>query len=338
MGGNPGQQWAMTLTPPKKSDSQAFCARSTASQTQAGGSLPGMRGQPAFVLHRHNPAPIPVLIAVPHAGRIYPSDLLARMRNPALASVRLEDRLIDLVAEEVALETGADLLVARAPRAMIDLNRATEDMDWDMVTGGSPSGERPTLARFAAGRRSRSGLGLVPRRLPGMGELWRQRLSPAELAARIDEVHRPYHRAVEAGMERLRDRWGAALLIDLHSMPPLGPKLGAGRAVDFVIGDRFGASCDGTLVQSALSHLSASRWLASHNRPYAGGYVLDRHGAPARGLHALQVEVCRQTYLEETMHEPGPGLAGVVTALVGLVRLLAEEVSLRGGGWALAAE
>ncbi|WP_241657314.1 N-formylglutamate amidohydrolase [Aurantiacibacter suaedae] len=311
----------------------------TASHASGGGSLPGMRGQPAFVLHRRNPTPIPVLIAVPHAGRIYPSDLLARMRNPAMASVRLEDRLIDLVAEQVALETGADLLVARAPRAMIDLNRATEDIDWDMVTGGPPTSERTLLPRFAAGRRARSGLGLVPRRLPGMGELWRQRLSPAELAARIDQVHQPYHRELEASMARLRDRWGAALLIDLHSMPPLGPKVGAGRAADFVIGDRFGASCDGTLVQSALAHLCASRWLAGHNRPYAGGYVLDRHGAPLRGLHAMQVEVCRQAYLEETMHEPGPGLDAVVAALVGLVRMLAEEVSLRSGeGHALAAE
>ncbi|RIV88693.1 N-formylglutamate amidohydrolase [Aurantiacibacter xanthus] len=329
----------MTLPPPRKSDSQTSRARSAVAQVSVGGSLPGMRGQPAFVLHRRSPAPIPVLIAVPHAGRIYPSDLLARMRNPAIASVRLEDRLIDLVAEQVALETGADLLVARAPRAMIDLNRATDDIDWDMVAGGPPTLEWATLPRFAAGRRSRSGLGLVPRRLSGMGELWRQRLTPADLAARIDEVHRPYHSELEASLERLRDRWGAALLIDLHSMPPLGPKEGAGRAVDFVIGDRFGASCDGMLVQSALSHLSVGRWLASHNRPYAGGYVLDRHGAPARGIHAMQVEVCRQVYLEETMHEPGPGLGEVVSTLVGLVRLLADEVSLRSGnGHALAAE
>ena len=325
---DPGQQGAMTLRPPSTEDSQ----------TLAGGSLPGLRGQPAFVLHSAKPARVPVIIAAPHAGRIYPPDLLARMRNPAVSSVRLEDRLVDLVAEQVAQETGADLLVARAPRAMIDLNRATDDIDWDMVAGGAPDGLRTPVARFAAGRRARSGLGLVPRRLPGVGELWRQRLTPTELAARIDQVHQPYHRQLESSLQHLRDRWGAALLIDLHSMPPLGPKQGAGRAPDFVLGDRFGASCDASLVQTALACLEANGRPAAHNRPYAGGYVLDRHGAPARGLHAMQVEICRLTYLEETMHEPGPGMDEVVAVLVKLVRLLADEVSQGLGGLAFAAE
>jgi N-formylglutamate amidohydrolase len=57
----------------------------------------------------------------------------------------------------------------------------------------------------------------VPRRLPGLGELWRHRLPADELTARIECVHQPYHATLAAGLEQLRDRWGAALLIDLHS-------------------------------------------------------------------------------------------------------------------------
>ncbi|HEY6815995.1 MAG TPA: N-formylglutamate amidohydrolase, partial [Croceibacterium sp.] len=169
--------------------------------------------QPAFSLALRDPGAVPVLLAVPHAGRAYPAEFAQTMRNQAAACLRLEDRFVDLVADAVARETGAALLVAHAPRAVIDLNRAPDDIDWDMVVGGAP--ER--RLRHAAGRRARSGLGLVPRRLPGLGELWRQRLAVDDLAARIEQVHQPYHATLAAALERLRDRWGAALLVDLHS-------------------------------------------------------------------------------------------------------------------------
>jgi len=288
-----------------------------------GGRIPGTTAEPAFTLSSRNPAPVPVLIAVPHAGRTYPAQFAELMRNHGQASVRLEDRFADLVAEAVARETGAALLVAHAPRAMIDLNRAPDDIDWDMVSGEPPA----RRVRLAAGRRARSGLGLVPRRLPGLGELWKRPISKEELTARITEVHQPYHAALSRGLESLRDRWGAALLIDLHSMPPLGPKRGSDPAPDFVIGDRFGSSCDSSLSAAAFDHFSASGRRAAHNRPYAGGYVLDRHAAPARGLHALQVEICRSAYLDAQLHEPGPGLAAVARVLSGLVRRMAEELA-----------
>src|SRR5690606_3561715 len=226
-------------------------------------------------------------IAVPHAGRAYPPPLLEMMRYPAAAGPRLEDRLMDLVAGGVARDTGAALLVAEAPRAMIDLNRAPDDVDWDMISG-SPG---PDTVRRAAGRRARSGLGLIPRRLPATGELWKRRLTREDLAERTASVHQPDHAALSAARESLRDRWGAALLLELHSMPPLGPKTGANPAPDFVVGDRFGASCDRALAAAAFDHLAAHHRRAAHNRPYAGGFVLDRHGAPGRGIHAMQVEL-----------------------------------------------
>lgn len=286
--------------------------------------IPGLPGQAPYSLV-NQPASLPIVLAVPHAGRSYPPGLVARMRHPGVATLRLEDRYADLLAQAVARETGATLLLAHAPRAMIDLNRAPEDVDWDMVAGGAPAG----AAAFSAGRRARSGLGLVPRRLPGLGEVWKRRLAPEDLAARVDQVHGPYHAALAATLEQVRDRWGAALLLDLHSMPPLGPKHGADPAADFVLGDRFGASCAAGLARVACDHFSAAGRVVARNRPYAGGYVLDRHGAPARGIHALQVEVCRSTYLDSHLREPGPGLAAVARVLTGLVRRLADELATR---------
>ena len=304
------------------------------SLTRSAGEIPGTAGVAAFTLRKRRPQPIPVLIAVPHAGRHYPADLLAKLRHPAEAAKRLEDRYVDLIADAVARETGAALLKAHAPRAMIDLNRSPDDMDWEMVRGGSGA----MRGKLAAGRRSRSGLGLVPRRLQGLGELWTGQLSRAELAARIASVHVPYHAALAKTLEGMRDRWGAALLIDLHSMPPLGPKTGADAAVDFVIGDRFGAACDARLAMAALDLFDAGGIRCAHNRPYAGGYVLDRHGAPARNISAIQLEICRAIYLDPALREPGKGLGRVASIVVDLVRRLADEMAGASGGVAQAAE
>ena len=315
----------MNVTPP-----------STADSLETGGTIPGS-GAPAFTVLSPTASPIPVLIAVPHAGRAYPDALIAAMRDPDRAMLRLEDRLVDRLGEAAAADTGAALIVAQAPRAMLDLNRAADDIDWEMV--------EPRPALFAAvpagtGRRARSGLGLIPRRLPGLGEVWRRRLARDELEARIAGIHAPYHRRIDVELARLRARWGAALLLDLHSMPPLGDRHAHGGAAEYVLGDRFGATCDGGVVGAAFACLAEQRRRAAHNRPYAGGFALERHAAPKRGVHALQLEIDRRSYLDADLREIGPGFDAAAAVLASLVRRLAAEVALLGGGaaWPVAAE
>lgn len=287
-----------------------------------GGSIAGEPGRSAFTLTAPRPSAVPILIAVPHAGRAYPGSLLERMRNPGFAALRLEDRYVDRLAERVAAQTGAALLIAHAPRAMIDLNRAIEDIDWDMFARGKPD----NVGSYTPGLRARSGLGLIPRRLPGFGELWKRRHDEADLAARIGGIHDPYHTTLEQALAALRDRWGAALLLDLHSMPPLGFQGGV-PAPEFVLGDRFGASCHGALMGSCFGYFSEMRRGVAHNRPYAGGYVLERHARPKAGIHAFQLEIDRSSYLDSRLAEPGKGFAAMVHLLTGLVRRLAGEVA-----------
>ncbi|MFN2100382.1 N-formylglutamate amidohydrolase [Altererythrobacter sp. MF3-039] len=270
---------------------------------------------------------VPILIAAPHGGRSYSPGLLENMRQPEYSALRLEDRHVDQVAKAVAHATSASLLIAHTPRAMIDLNRSDQDVDWHMIIEGAPAKATPS----AANRRSRSGLGLIPRRLPIVGEIWRARISQTELDERIETIHRPYHRALAQQLAHLRDRWGAALLLDIHSMPPLGNRRAGEAGAEFVVGDRFGASSDPMLSSRALSYFSTENRLVAHNRPYSGGYVLDRHGMPARGIHALQIEICRSLYLDRQLSEPTARMASIVKLLSGLVRTLAEEVTQMGG-------
>ena len=340
-----GSLVAMQQLPPDQDDSRLI----------DGGHIPGQPELPAFSLRYFDPSPIPVVISVPHAGRTYAHSLLERMRHPAFATPRLEDRYVDLLATRVAAETSAALLVAHAPRAIVDLNRAADDVDWDMMNQ-SPSLAAPDAstdrgraehrgwgAKAGTMQRARSGLGLIPRRLPGLGELWKRRFERHELDDRIAGVHQPYHAALGDMLVRVRQRWGAVLLIDLHSMPPLPPPNSVERAPDFVVGDRFGAACGGELIGAAFSHFALERRLAAHNRPYAGGYVLDRHARRGEGIHCMQLEIDRRCYLEPRLVEPGDGFEDTVRLLVGLVQKLAGVAAELGGEagsarWRMAAE
>ncbi len=296
------------------------------SQTKIdGGMIPGS-GAPAFSLSAVKEARVPVLIAAPHGGRAYPASLDANMRNPALAKLRLEDRLIDQLALAVADQSGAASLVARAPRAMLDLNRAPDDIDWSMVGDSRPEGH----VHSSANRRARSGLGLVPRRVSGVGEIWRSPLAHNDVAARIAGIHAPYHRALSRALGDIRRMWGVALLIDLHSMPPLRVRHPGEKMTEFVVGDRFGVSCADAVSSRALHFMGQHDRGVAHNRPYAGGYVLDRHGKPSLGIHALQLEVCRSLYLDARFESVTARMPALARLLAELVDALADEI-LPGG-------
>lgn len=308
------------------------------SHGEPGGRIAGAPGLAAFTMFERRPSEVPVLIAVPHAGRAYSRPLLADMRHGPAVALRLEDRHADMLGRGVAQATGASLLIAHAPRALVDLNRAPDDVDWEMFVRDA----RPVQGAGQPSRRVRSGLGLVPRRLAASGDLWRRRFGKDDLVQRIDGVHVPYHAALAGALARLRDRWGAALLIDLHSMPPLGSP-GGGASAQIVVGDRFGASCHGSLVASAFAHFGQVGREAAHNRPYAGGYVLERHGDPRANVHAVQIEVDRSRYLDSALVDPGEGMAAMIEDLSGLVRRLADVTAELGrdagaAQWPLAAE
>ena len=269
---------------------------------------------PPFALYESADPPGPVMIAVPHAGRAYSPALIRRARVAPADLCRLEDRFADLIIRPM-LGSGRTILLANAPRAEIDLNRSEREIDATMVEGLSPRG-------LDNNARVRGGLGLVPRRLPGLGELWCGRLSHEELRRRIDAVHRPYHAALAGALDRLHQRFGAAVLIDLHSMPPLGP-----GQPQVVIGDRQGSASDPTIVAAVEAAVRAHGIEPCRNVPYSGGHVLARHSDPSRGRHGVQLEIDRSLYLCDRLAEPGAGLLRIASLLRAIVEAVERALA-----------
>jgi len=276
----------------------------------------------SFDLHGTLTAPVsPIIISVPHAGRDYPLALQAALRVPVEALAILEDRYVDQLA--LAARRDETMLVQQPARAWIDLNRAETERD-PRIDDGVPPHSRP----FESAK-LRGGLGLIPRRAGHYGDFLRRRLANEEVIARIRADHRPYHDALARALLAARARFGIAVLVDLHSMPPAGD-------AQIVFGDRFGRTASARMIHRLEAVAEAAGFHHALNTPYSGGHILERHAAPDRGIHAIQMEWSRALYLDSRMDRPGHGLGRVATTLRLMLDALADEAGDIGS--AIAAE
>ena len=216
----------------------------------------------------------------------------------------------------------AGAVIARTPRAAVDCNRAEDEVDPSVIDGAR---------RGRVTARARGGLGIIPARTQQHGYLWRRAVTPKQLDERLDQAHRPYHRAIEDHLSLLLDRFGCALLLDCHSMPP--PPEGI---PPIVFGDCRGRSAEAWVSDEAVAIARRHGFAAGLNDPFAGGHVVERHGAPARGVHALQIELDRRCYLDDSLSAPGEGFDRAASLIEALAVGLGE--ALLGQRFATAAE
>jgi N-formylglutamate amidohydrolase len=259
---------------------------------------------------------VPVLLSVPHAGRDYPDCVFSALRLPRASLLRLEDRYADLLARKVTA-LGYPVIIAHRARAWIDLNRDEKDLDVEMVSGADRKGYP------APGAKQRGGLGLIPRRLSGDGDLWREQFALEDVERRISDFHRPYHARVSDILADMRASFGIAILLDLHSMPPI--RQPAPVAPQFVVGDHFGKSAASRFVELLIEQVRAQGYMAALNHPYSGEHILARHGRPNANIHAVQLEVDRSLYLDSHLREPGAGIDRITSFIANLVDMLADE-------------
>lgn len=222
----------------------------------------------------------PLLVSMPHVGTVLPPELQAHYTDRAL---QLEDTdwyletLYDFVRP-----SGASLIVPRYSRYLIDLNRPSENTP--MYAGTNNTELCPT--RFFTG-----------------DALYRQGMAPdaAEIARRIARYWQPYHTALAAELTRLRSRHGHAVLFDAHSIKSHLPWLFDGRLPDLNLGTASGSSAAPAL-RTALSRVlqGQSRYSQVVDGRFKGGHITRHYGQPQHGWHAVQLEMCWNTYMAES--------------------------------------
>lgn len=256
--------------------------------------------RPAFRLFEPDPITTPVIVASPHSGRYYPWSFMRRTVLDERSIRSSEDAYMDeLVAD--APSFGAPLICAEYPRAFLDLNRGSDELDPAVVEGIRYPTQNPRIS---------SGLGVVPRVVANGRMIYSGKLPRDEADARIETIWKPYHDCLKGLIARAQARFGEAILLDFHSMPHEAldavsrPR---GRRPDVVLGDRFGSACRPEIIEELEVAFVSAGLVVSRNAPFAGAYVAQTYGRPSHGSHVVQIEIDRALYMNERLIQRSEG-------------------------------
>ena len=216
----------------------------------------------------------PVVLGIPHTGTWLPDEVFARLttRGQILADTDWHiERLYD------GLLPGATTVRATFHRYLIDANR-------------DPSGESLYPGQNTTG--------LVPMTDFDGSPIWTATPDPSEIEARRADYHAPYHAALASQLSRVRERHGVAILYDCHSIRSHIPFLFEGRLPDFNIGTNGGTTC-APQIEAAVTAICAQAkgYDSVLNGRFRGGWSTRHYGQPARGVHAVQMELAQATHL-----------------------------------------
>ena len=221
---------------------------------------------------------LPLLISVPHSGRMLSADIANRMSAAGLALADTDWHVARLY--RFARKMGANVLIADFSRYVVDLNRSSTDealYENQISTGLCPA---KTFAGDAIYQ-------------PGRG------VTSEEVPLRVQEYWQPYHARIASTLTALKQRFGYALLWDAHSIPGKVPTLFDGQLPDLNIGTNDGASCDPKIEKAVVDAAGEAPYSSVLNGRFRGGYITRNYGRPADRVCAVQLELAQRCYMDE---------------------------------------
>ena len=224
----------------------------------------------------------PLIINIPHAGTALSPGLAERLSDGAAALPDTDWHLPFLY--HFAAFCGATLIAATHSRYVVDLNR---DREGRPLYDGDPDPGLCPLLRFDG----------EPVYKPGCEP------TEAEIDARRARWWDPYHDDLAQQVSDTRARCGHVVLLDAHSVRRALPGRFAGELPDFNLATCDGEACAPGLQVAVENVLAGSGYRYGVNDRFKGGYTTELYGQPKRSLHALQLELVQDCYLDE--HDPG---------------------------------
>ena len=221
------------------------------------------------------PGDSPVVLGLPHTGTGLPEAVRAALNGRGLELADTDWHVERLYAD---LLPGATTVRARFHRYVVDANR---DPDGSSLYPGQATTDLIPVTDFD-GR-----------------PIWHAGREPDDERTRslVRDWHAPYHRALAREIDRVRDRHGVAILYDCHSIRSGVPRLFEGRLPDLNVGTDGGATCDARVEAAVVGAARASGLTWVLNGRFRGGWTVRRHGRPADGVHAIQMELAQSSHL-----------------------------------------
>lgn len=250
----------------------------------------------------HGDTQSPLVLDSPHSGRIMPQDFQPIVTDHDLR--HMEDIDMDILMGQAVSDHALPFLKAEFPRSYIDVNRAEDDLDPDMIDGNWPHQIKPTS-------RSHNGIGLIRRLVRPDMPLYEGKLSVAQIQKRLDTYYHPYHATLKDLLEDRLSFYGQVWHMNCHSMPSSSaPVSNAGPVMhpmlakaDIVLGDRDSTSANLEFTHFVKDTLKQLGFRVVLNNPYKGLEIVKRSGNPHMNMHSIQLEINRAIYVDEKTHE-----------------------------------
>lgn len=231
-----------------------------------------------FFVREPGTAAKPLLVSVPHCGVEFPEDLKAQFLPEVLHHPEDTDWFVDRLYG-FAPAMGITLVHARFSRYVIDLNRDPENRSL---------------------YRTRRETALVPKKTFAGGSLYRgEPPEQAEIERRKERFYWPYYQEIQKRLDLLKREHGQVIFFDAHSIRHQVLSIQPEPFADLILGSRDGTSADVRLIQAGIEVLSHSPFSHKHNEPFKGGQLTRYFGKPSEGVHALQLEMVQNLYMEE---------------------------------------
>ncbi len=220
----------------------------------------------------------PLVVSIPHDGRLLAPGQAERMTEAGRALPDTDWHVRELYS--FAADLDASVIAANYSRYVVDLNRPSTDeaLYEDQVASG-----------------------VCPRKTFANQEIYRAGEAPEEREqeARVTVYWQPYHERIAETLERIKERFGYALLWDAHSIAREVPLLFDGVLPDLNIGTNDGRSCATHLEAAVAAAADASAFSSISNGRFRGGHITRHYGSPENGIHAIQLELSQHNYLDE---------------------------------------
>jgi N-formylglutamate deformylase len=225
---------------------------------------------------------VPILISVPHCGTEFPDELKDQY-NPELIKAPDDTDWFVHQLYDFAPAMGMTMIAAKYSRWVIDLNRDPQSKplytDGRIITALCPT------TTF-------------------LGEpLYRDKrneINSEEVNRRLEKYYWPYHKQLEENLIRLKKKFGKVLLWDCHSIRQIVTTIQKEKFPDMILGDADGTSASIGLIETALTNLDHSGCTVNHNHPFKGGFITRNFGRPSENIHALQLEMTKVNYMDDS--------------------------------------
>lgn len=225
---------------------------------------------------------VPVIVSVPHCGTAFPDEIKDEYHSELIQSADDTDWFVHQLYDFVP-DMGITMIHANYSRWVIDLNRDPKSKplynDGRIITALCPTTDFLGNPLYTDSRKE---------------------VASEEVERRLTLYYNPYHEKIASLLEERKKKFGKVLLWDCHSIREYVKTIQADKFPDLILGDADESSADRKLIETTLSTLKNSSYTVNHNHPFKGGQITRYFGRPSQGIHALQLEMTKTNYMDDS--------------------------------------